>query len=218
MSAPAPPRDAHSRLVAAAKIALPLAGLALLSSLFLLAGDRERPPAPLAPEAQGIAQEQRLSRPVHAGVTARGDAIELAAEVARPDRLDPRRLEAEGLRARLVSPGGSDLTLVAPQGQVDTGTGEAALSGGIRLEGTAEEAGPIEAEAEAIRFDLRAGRAESAGPVRAEAAMGRIEAGAMTAEGDRIEFGEGVRLVLAPPGGSVEGEAEPEGLEPDAAE
>ena len=196
-------RDAHSRLVGAAKVALPLMGLALLSGLFLLAGGGERPAGERAPEAQGIAAEQRLSAPVHAGVTASGDAVEVSARVARPDPRDPRLMEAEAIRARVVTPGGSDLTLRAPEGRIDTARGLAALAGGIRLEGSAAGSGPIEAEAEGMSFDLRAGRTESAGPVRAQAAMGSIEADTLVAQGSRIAFGGGVRLVLAPP------EAEP---------
>ena len=190
--------DAHTRLVGAAKIALPLAGLALLSSLFLLAGG-QRPQAPLLPEAQGIAAEQRLSAPVHAGVTEEGEAVELAATVARPDPRDPRLMEAEGIRARVVSPGGSDLTLRAPEGRIDTARGLATLGGGIRLRGTAAGAGRIEVEARDLAFDLRSGRGEGDGPVRAEAAMGTIEAGGFVAEGGRIAFGPGVRIVLSPP-------------------
>ena len=197
------PRDAHTRLVGWAKVALPLGGLALLSSLFLLAGG-ERRAGPLLPQAQGIAREQRLSMPVHAGVTADGEAVELAASVARPDPRDPRLMEAEGLRLHVVSPGGSDLTLRAPEGRIDTAEGVAALSGGVRLRGTVEGAGRVEVEADGLDFDLRAGRAESAGPVRAAAAMGSIEAGSFVAEGPRIAFGAGVRLVLAPPGDPAE--------------
>ena len=192
--------DTHTRLVGAAKFALPILGLAALSSLFLLAGiGGDRAPSERLPQAEGVAAERRLSAPVHAGVTAGGDAVELAADVARPDRADPRRMEAEGLRAHVVTPGGSDLAVTAPRGRVDTGAGTAALSGGIRVEGVAEGAGPVRAETEAMTFDLRAGRADSEGPVTAEAAMGRIEAGSLAAEGGRFAFGGGVRLVIAPP-------------------
>ena len=192
--------DLHSRLVGTAKFALPLLGLALLSSLFLLAGIGDPAPSERVPQAEGIAAERRLTAPVHAGVTEGGDAVELSADVARPHRGDPRRMEAEGLRAHVVTPGGSDLVVTAPAGRIDTGAGTAALSGGIRLEGTAQGTGPIRAEAEAMAFDLRAGRAESDGPVSAEAAMGRIEAGSMAMDGPDVTFGGGVRLTLAPPG------------------
>ena len=191
--------DAHSRLVGLAKVALPMAGLALLSGLFLLAGGDERPQAPLAPAAQGAAREQRLSAPVHAGVTEKGQAIEVAADVARPDPRDPRLMEARGIRARMTTERGAEITLTAPEGRIDTAAGVATLTGGIRVEGADEETGPIEAETRGVRFDLRRGRAESEGPVAARAPMGTLDAGALTVEGDRIEFGGGVRLVLARP-------------------
>ena len=196
---PGPGADAHSRLVGLAKVALPLGGLALLSGLFLLAGGGERPAPPLAPEARGVAAEQRLSAPVHAGVTEDGDAVQLSARLARPDPRDPRLMEAQGLRARLATAGGALVELRAPEGRIDTAAGVATLSGGMRLRGSDGETGPIEAEAEGMRFDLRAGRAESTGPVRAHAPMGRLEAGAMAVEGGRVRFSDGVRLVLAPP-------------------
>lgn len=196
-----PGADAHTRLVGAAKFALPLLGLALLSSLFLLAGVGDgREPSGRAPQAEGVAAERRLSDPVHAGVTEGGDAVEISADVARPDPRDPRRMEAEGLRAHVVTPEGSDLSVTAPRGRIDTGAGTAVLSGGIRLDGTAERAGPIRAGADAMSFDLRTGRAEGAGPVTAEAPMGRIEAGSLVARGPHLAFGDGVRLVIAPPG------------------
>ena len=199
MARAAPGADRHSRVVGLAKVALPLGGLGLLSGLFLLAGGGERPSPPLAPQARGVAAEQRLSAPVHAGVTARGDAVELSAAFARPDPLDPRRMEAEDLRARVATARGATLDLRAPEGRVDTAAGRATLAGGLRLRATGGESGPIEAEADGMAFDLRRARAESAGPVRAEAPMGTLEAGAMLVEGDRVEFASGVRLRLARP-------------------
>ena len=192
--------DAHSRLVGLAKVALPMAGLALLSGLFLLAGGGERPQAPLAPLAQGVAREQRLSAPVHAGVTEDGDAIEISARLARPDPRDPRLMEAQEIRAHVETPRGATLELAAPEGRIDTAAGVATLSGGIRLAGSGAELGPgpIEAEAEGLRFDLRAGRAESEGAVSARAPMGALDAGALTAQGDRIDFASGVRLMFTP--------------------
>ena len=195
--APAPPgsrADAHTRLVGAAKLALPLGGLALLSSLFLLAGDGEPPAAPLASEVRGIAREQRLSAPVHAGVTADGDAVEVSARLARPDPHDPRIMKAEAIRARVTRPGGARVDLAAPEGVIDTGAGTATLSGGLSLEGS----GGIAVEAAAVTVYIDAGRVEATGPVRGQAPFGRIEAGTLTVEGDRAEFGSGVRLVYDP--------------------
>ncbi len=218
--------DAHSRLVGLAKVALPMAGLALLSGLFLLAGGGERPQAPLAPLAQGAAREQRLGAPVHAGVTAEGDAIEVSARLARPDPRDPRLMEAQGIRAQVVTARGATLDLAAPEGRIDTAAGVATLSGGIRLAGSGAGPasgsgadggpGPIEAEAPGLRFDLRAGRVESEGPVRARAPMGTLDAGALTAQGDRIEFASGVRLVLAPRAAAPQPPARPPPPQPSA--
>ena len=197
--------DAHSRLVGLAKVALPMAGLALLSGLFLLAGGDERSQAPLAPAAQGAAREQRLGAPVHAGVTEDGNAIEVSADLARPDPRDPRLMEAQRIRAHVETPRGVEIELHAPQGRIDTAAGVAVLSGGIRLVGSDGETGPIEAETAGVRFDLRTGRAESEGAVGARAPMGALDAGALVVEGDRIAFGGGVRLVLAPRDASVAG-------------
>jgi lipopolysaccharide export system protein LptC len=191
--------DVHTRLVGAAKFALPLLGLALLSSLFLLAGIGDPAPGERVPQAEGVAAERRLTAPFHAGVTEAGEAVEISADVARPDPADPRRMEGEGLRARVVTPRGSDLVLTAPRGRIDTGAGTAMLSGGIRLEGSAEDADPIRAETQAMRLELHAGRAESEGAVSAEASMGRLEAGSLLVDGPRLEFRDGVRLRLAAP-------------------
>ena len=192
---PSPGADAHTRIVGLAKIALPLGGLALLSSLFLLAGEDDRPSAPLTPEVRGIAREQRLSAPVHAGVTEAGDAVEISARVARPDPRDPRLLEAEAIRARIVSPEGERIDLGAPEGRIDTVAGVVTLSGGIGIEGS----GGLAAEAEAVTVQLDTGRVEATGPVTGRAPFGALEAGALMARGDHIRLDGGVRLTYRPP-------------------
>lgn len=190
-----PPADGHTRLVGLAKIALPVAGVALLSGLFLLSGGDERTALP-SPEAQGAAEEGRLSAPVHAGMSESGDAVEISAGVARPEAGEPRRIDAEVVRARIRTPAGTLIDLRAPRGLIDTRAGRARLEGGLALTTSTG----LAAQTEAMALDLGAGRGVSDGAVRGTAPMGDLEAGALVIEGERAVMGAGVRLVFEPGG------------------
>lgn len=187
------PADGHTRLVGLAKIALPVAGVALLSGLFLLSGGPEREAIPSA-EAEGAAREGRLGAPVHAGVSEGGDAVEVSADVARPRAADPRRIDAERLRARIRTPAGTLIDLRAPRGRIDTRAGIARLEGGL----TVATSTGLAARTEAMTLDLGGGRAVSDGAVEGAATFGDLDAGGLVIEGERARFAEGVRLVFLP--------------------
>ena len=78
--------DFHSRLVGWLKVVLPLAALAILSTLFLLA-DRIDPTAaiPYAEvDVKDLVRDPRMTAPAYAGTTADGAGITLSATEARP--------------------------------------------------------------------------------------------------------------------------------------
>lgn len=206
MTAPPPraPVPLRSRAVAWAKVLLPLAALALLSTVFLLArapgGAVDIPYARL----EEIAREPRLDRPRLAGVAPDGTAVALSAERVTPM---PGREEAWTLEApRLETEGESGrATLEAARGEVDVARRTLRLEGGVRL---ATPGGVVVEMAEATA-DLRAGTAR-AGAVAATSPLGDIRAGALavesSAEGRRLLFHGGVR-VLYRPGGRTDGAA-----------
>lgn len=114
----------HTKIVRAARLILPLLALALLSSLFLL----NRTPNPdaaipfAAADVELLAREQRLTAPHFVGVSADGASFSIAADLARPDPVDPRILSAERLSVAIDGlEGGNTLYVQAQRGQMDTG-------------------------------------------------------------------------------------------------
>ena len=73
--------DAHTRVVTWLKIALPLAALAILSTLFLLADKIDPEDAlPYAEvDVEDLAREPRMTLPSYAGTTSDGAALSLTA-------------------------------------------------------------------------------------------------------------------------------------------
>src|SRR5690554_4812329 len=101
----------YSSFVNWSKILLPLAALALLSTVFLLArGDETQTAIPVA-ELEAIAREPRISAPRFAGTAEDGSAIAVSAEVMRPDPGNPEAFIIETIRATVDSPDGSRIEL-----------------------------------------------------------------------------------------------------------
>jgi lipopolysaccharide export system protein LptC len=125
--------DVHSRLVSWMKIALPLAALAILSTLFLFS--RKIDPSDAIPYAE-VDIEERLREPrmtdaTYSGVTEDGSAINLRAAAAVPEADGNAR--ATGLSATLDAPDGSNTTFAAATGQLDNVSGMIALTGGVKV-------------------------------------------------------------------------------------
>lgn len=177
----------RARLVAWAKVMLPLAALALLSTLFLMA----RAPEGTTPLAalDAIARDPRVDRPRLSGVATDGTALLLSADRLRPlaegaVALDAPRLEARGSDGRTAR-------LAAATGE---SRGHAlTLGGGVRL-----EAEGVVATAPAVDADLGEGTMRSAGPVLAAAPFGSLEAGTLALDRRTVTFAGGVRLVHLP--------------------
>ena len=197
----APPRipfRRRSRVVAWAKVLLPLAALALLSTVFLVArGPGAEVEIPFA-RIEEIALEPRMDKPRLAGVAEDGTTVALTANRITPlaGRSDAFTLTAPRLETR--SPEGGAARLSAGAGEVDGPSRSLHLSGGVRIEA---ERG-IVAETPDLRADLATGTLV-AGAVTAEAPFGSIVAGALTLEqgegnGARLVFNRGVRLLYQP--------------------
>ena len=197
----APPRvpfRRRSRVVAWAKVLLPLAALALLSTVFLVArGPGAEVEIPFA-RIEEIAKEPRMDQPRLAGVAEDGTTLALTADriTPLPGRADAFALAAPRLETR--SPEGSEARLSAGAGEVDGPSRSLHLSWGVRLEA---ERGMV-VETPEVTADLATGTAV-AGPVTAESPMGSIVAGALTLEqgegdGARLLFNRGVRLLYTP--------------------
>lgn len=165
--------DLHSRMVGWLKVALPLAALAILSTLFLLA-DRIDPDAaiPYAEvDVQDLANDPRMSAPAYAGTTSDGAGITLSATEARP-AADGSNATATGVSALIETPDGGTVDLAAETAELDTTVGSLTLQGEVTLKTSSGY--EIRTDGIAARLD-RTGLA-SMGPVVVTAPMGQIEA------------------------------------------
>lgn len=187
----------RSRLVAWAKILLPLGALALMSTVFLIAREPGGEPAIPFARLEEIAREPRMDRPRLAGVTPDGTTLALSAERLVPLAGAPDRFTLVAPRLDTDAPKGGTLRLTATTGEVDGSTRRLTLSGGVRITASAG----YSVETPDLSADLRSG-ALATGPVTAEAPLGRIEAGALTVtQGDedaQLVFNRGVRVLYHP--------------------
>ncbi|MEQ3624598.1 MAG: LPS export ABC transporter periplasmic protein LptC [Celeribacter sp.] len=199
--------NSYSRFVAWAKIVLPLAALALLSTVFLLA--RNIDPTQAIPFAEinveELAREQRVSTPNYAGVTEDGAAISVTASTARPDPDSPDRVDATDLEAELITATGARYQLSSQRGEIDSGADMAYLEGDVVV----TTSSGYRITSDAMSTSLSRTLLESTGPVQADGPAGRLDAGAMSLEplsdaagndsdNHLLVFNKGVKLVYTP--------------------
>lgn len=192
--------NVYSQFVAWSKILLPLAALALLSTLFLFSrgpvtGDGDIPFA----DIEEIARDQRISAPRFAGVATDGSVVTVTAESARPGSADGG-LDITRPEARIQTTGGAVVEFRAGAGTIDPSGRHARLSGLARIETSTG----YEMETTGLSADLEQGRIESDGALEARAPFGELTAGKLVietpegADSQLILFNEGVRLVYRP--------------------
>ena len=184
--------DARARWGRAMRIALPLLALALLSSVFLVAPRpaEDVPAIPFA-RAEAVSREQRLGRPDFAGVTADGTRLTLSADSARPVPGAPGAIAASTVRVRAEMPARA-IDLTAPEGEVLAG--RIAVSGGVDV--TTSDGWHVTAPRMEALLDETV--LTAAGPVDGRGPLGRIEAGAMRATRETLDFTGGARVIYEP--------------------
>lgn len=195
--------NAYSRFIALAKIGLPLAALALLSTLFLFS--RSIDPTQSIPYAKvdvdALIREARISAPNYTGVTADGTAIAVTAKSARPDPENPDKASARSLTARMDFADGSHADIVSERGTIDTGAGLAHLEGGVVIDTSTGYRITTESLTSALEETAVATDAQ----VQATGPLGDLTAGAMQIDEDSttpgqylLVFKDGVKLVYEP--------------------
>jgi lipopolysaccharide export system protein LptC len=194
--------NAHSRLVGALKVLLPLAALAVLSTLFLLS--RTRDPDAALPYAQvdieDMLRDPRLTAPTYSGVTREGDEVIFTARTAHPEGSGNTGARAVEPVLRLISPDGAESHVVAAEAHVDPAARTLVLRGAVRL----DTPSGYWLESEELVASLDRSRLESPGPVSALGPQGRIAAGGFTltrgeAPGQEVlVFNGGVKLLYQP--------------------
>ncbi len=195
--------DTYSRIVLWLKVALPLAALAILSTLFFVAETLDPEAAiPYAEvDVERILREQGATAPNFGGVTADGVKIALSAAAIRPAADDRNRWTGTTLTANFDLPSGAVITLDSPEGIVDATQRQAILQGGAVL--TSTTGYRVTTEQIVASFDEGTVVAEKG--IVAEGPPGTITAGRMVlnrVDGDppnhHLVFEDGVRLVYQP--------------------
>ena len=193
--------DSHSRFVAYLKVILPLAAVALLSTLFLLSRSVE--PTATLPFAEHEVEErvrgQQVTAPFYSSTTDDGDEITVHARLARAS-VDGGLAEAEDLNARMKLARGGQIELRSQTGTIDPASDEASFSGAVEI---ATSTGYVVLT---DRLDATIGvfHASTPGEVRATGPVGTLSAGRMEIgaknpdEPLHMLFKNGVKLVYDP--------------------
>jgi lipopolysaccharide export system protein LptC len=186
----------HSRIVAALRVLLPLAALALLAALFLFGNQRNGIPAYDPGTVAALLRDPQMTAPTFAGVTEDGTDIRLSAERLRTD------LAGGGAAIRpvlaLTTPGGVRWRIEAGWARLEPAAQRVVLEGGVVI----SSSNGWRAETVALAAALDRSHVETAGAVSAEGPAGRITAGQMrldrTGADEVLVFKGGVKLLYAP--------------------
>ncbi|MGI9394964.1 MAG: LPS export ABC transporter periplasmic protein LptC [Boseongicola sp.] len=194
--------NAYSRFIFWMKVLLPLAALAILSTLFLVSEtlDPEKAIPYADVDVRQLVLELGITEPTFGGVTSGGAKISMSASSVRPSDASQQRFVGEELVAQVELPKGTRIDIASPNGVIDSERREAILDGGARL--VTSQGYTIETERLKSRYDIVL--VESAGIVSATGPGGQITAGRMTLKrepesgGYQIVFQDGVRLIYMP--------------------
>jgi lipopolysaccharide export system protein LptC len=187
----------YSQFVGFLKITLPLAALALMSTVFLFPRAPTQDSAVPYAEIEEIAREPRLSGAQVSGVADDGSVIQLTAETARP--LGDVLL-VETMSASIDAVDGIHIDIRAGQGEINNATRIVRLTGLARI----ETSNGYEMETAGITANLTTGQITSVGALEIQAPFGSLTAGQMIIEtpegmdGQVMLFQNGVRLVYTP--------------------
>ena len=194
-----PKDNFYSLFVSWAKIILPMAGIALLSTLFLFARNTDQSSLPLA-ELEEMARSARLTGPTFSGITDDGTIFTVSAGVAAPDPADLRVVNIEKIRLLLSDPEGASVEITAARANYDGNTNMVSLLGLTRLVSSVG----YSLETRGITADISSGTVTTSGALEAQAPFGEISAGRLTilrdaeAGGQQMVFQNGVQLVYQP--------------------
>ncbi len=198
--APDSTEDIHSTLVVWLKVILPLAAIALLSTLFLFARDQGGEPEIPFAQISEIAEDQRISAPTFTGVTDAGAMVMLSAERLQPSTETPGAFDIRDIEAEIDAMDGSRIEITAGLGAYDPTTNTARLQGLAQVTAT----GGYVMETEGLIADFAAGTLTSLGPLEIRTPFGALTAGQLNvlaplgSDGQRMVFNEGVRLLYTP--------------------
>lgn len=193
-------RNRYSRAIAWLKVALPVAALLILSTLFLLS----RTPDPEAAlpfadvDVEQLMREQRLSRPRFAGTLDDGREVTVIADTAAAAADDPSRIVMTTVESRVVLSPAADVVLNADTGDMDMAGQFVLLDGTVRARTT--NGYTLDTDRLTVAMDRM--HMAAPGAVLLTAPGLTIEAGAMDLTGPEgaafLSFTGGVRLLYEP--------------------
>ena len=194
--------DGYSKAISWLKVVLPIVGLGILSTLFLVAREtrieqRRLPADAVAPDG-GFETVSALD---YSGVTGDGSTVSIVAETAWPSADDSGRVEGSGILTRFDMPSGERADIRADSGSLDPDADVLALRGDVVV--TTESGWMMQSEALDASLDWT--RLVSPTEVRTEGPLGTLEADQMVINRDTasegsylMEFDGGVHLVYRP--------------------
>ena len=194
----------YSQVVSFLKVVLPLAALALLSTMFLFAQNIE--PVAVIPFAQidleERARQQRITAPYISGKNDRGDLVALTASTAKPDPEKAGLFHVNKLDARIDLISGARVTFSSESGLIDNTDQRVELTGGVLI--LTSTGYSIKTKSLVSSFSELSALAN--GKISASGPPGEFTAGAMqlvpdSTTGDaHFLFTNGVNLVYMPKG------------------
>ncbi len=192
----------YSKVIAWLKVLLPLAALALLSTMFLFA--RSVAPTSTVPfarvELEERARDQRITSPFLAGQTSTGYDIMVTAASARPNPENARISFVDRLHAQIHYSDARQMTLFSKSGEIDSSALIAMFEGSVRVEAS----NGYTLHSQSLTLNLDDGTATSETEITGDGPVGRFRAGAMEltfekgAPEGRFLFTNGVKLVYTP--------------------
>ncbi len=195
--------DGYSRAVNWLKVALPLVGLVMLSTLFLVAREtrlaqREMPSEAFSPDGT----VETVTKPDYSGLTRDGSQVTVIAEKAWPKAQTSDQFEGVQVRARFDMPDGERAEVRAETGTLMPGEDLLELRGDVVM--TTQSGWTVESEMIDAQLDWT--RLTSPTDVKiTEGPIGTLDAGHMVVTRDTaagadylMEFDGGVHLVYHP--------------------
>lgn len=193
--------DGYSRMVQLLKVLLPLAALALLSTLFLLSRSVD-PNATIPFAEQDMAdrmRDQQVTKPYFSGTTAKGEEVLVTAMIARPGGPNSPA-EATDLDAQIKLIDGQIIRLTSDLGSVALDRDMAVFSGDVRItstDGTEIRTEVLNTALSGIKGSTP-GTVTGTGPI-GDFTAGNMEMGAKNDDGPiHMVFKNGVKLIYDP--------------------
>jgi lipopolysaccharide export system protein LptC len=193
----------YTRAVTAAKFALPLIALGLLSALVLLARNAPEgePLRFVDRDVEELARTQRLGTPRYAAVTDDGGELSITADVFVPDPERAHVTLGENLTATMRMPDGVVYDATADNGELDEPALRSTLTDNVVV--VSSDGAVLRTEALRMRNDRS--YMETLAPVRIDGPQWWVEADRMEVFTDpedemrtRMVFTGGVRLLYTP--------------------